>query len=263
MHGHTRTQGLTLIELLVGMLLVGIVMTALVSFFGQGAQLTTDSSSRSELQQEVLNGQQLLASRLREAYAVFPVGTAVSLGGGALQRTPAGTTSWTVGTDPLLAMVLPPRDPAGPCGTSAAASAGCYRFYAYYPVRRSVWLAGAVDSSGAPTASNPGADAPNDATAWAMAEYRSFYPGTTAPPAANTVTTTGASTNLLADYMAPATAAPTYTPFEYLPGGAGVAVQGVRLNFAVQRLVRGRTMRLPGATGVYSLVAYSSNLGKF
>ena len=47
-----RQGGLTLVELLVAMALIGIVMTALLNFFTQSSRVSVQSSSRAELQQE-------------------------------------------------------------------------------------------------------------------------------------------------------------------------------------------------------------------
>ncbi|RJF72803.1 prepilin-type N-terminal cleavage/methylation domain-containing protein [Deinococcus cavernae] len=66
-------KGLTLVELLVGMTLMGIILTALVSFFTQSSKTSMQSSARADLQQETLNAQQLIAGKLKEAWYVYPV----------------------------------------------------------------------------------------------------------------------------------------------------------------------------------------------
>ena len=281
--------GLTLVELLVGMALLGIVLTALVNYFSQGSRVATQSSGRAELQQEVLNVQQLIAGRLKEAWYVYPAGQTLQLGStsastAALRQNPVsgstwyGTANWLTGTDPVLALLLPPRA-SGTCpaetATTAQKAAGadfCYRFFAYYPVKRSTWVSGTGGTT-APTASNPGSDTAN-ADTWVLAEYRKtlygFVPGGTIP----TTSLDGGDANLLADYIAPTVATTgfttttnTYTMFEYKsadgsPTSATNPVTGVTLNLATTRNVGGKVLRLPDATGTYSITVYPTNLGK-
>ena len=283
-------SGLTLVELLVGLALMGIVLTALVSYFSQGSRVAGESGSRAELQQEILSIQQLITGRLKEAWYVYPAGQTLQLGStptstANLRQNPfpgtsrTGTANWLTGTDPVLAVILPPRT-AGTCPTTAPSSGSgadfCYRFFAYYPVKRSVWVSGTTTTSGGVTtesASNPGKD-PSNADTWVLAEYRKtlygFAPGTAAP----TTTLDGGDANLLADYVAPTvattgftTSTNTYTMFE-LKAANGTAtsstnpVSGVTLNLATTRNAGGKVLRLPGQTGTYSITIYPANLGK-
>ncbi|GGM17986.1 PulJ/GspJ family protein [Deinococcus aerophilus] len=255
--------GFTLLEMLVAMALIGIVLTALVSFFTQGSQASAQSSSRAELQQELLNAQQLISGKLREAWYVYPPGQTITMTGTSLTQKPAGGNSWLVGTDPILAMVLPPE-----------LAGGAYRFLAYYPVKRSVWVSG----TGTGSWRSPGLDATNGDT-WVLAEYR----GTIAaglgggPPATPPIVPTSNTPNILSDYIAPTTATTgftttsptdnTYTMFTYtaangLPASAVNPVNSVTLNLATTRKVGGTTLRLPGAAGTYTISVYPTNLGK-
>ncbi|WP_245872990.1 PilW family protein [Deinococcus planocerae] len=258
--------GFTLVEMLVVTAILGVVLLALSNTFVSGSQTTTLAAGRAELQQETVNAGQLIASRVKEAWYVFPPAQTLALGGGELRRNPLASTAsgnWTVGTHPILAMVMPPR--ATPSATnvcSAATPDFCYRFYAYYPVKRSVWVAG---SSGA---SNPGSDAANDASVWVLAEYRDYYyesnPPTTPPSSLTLPPTPGSDANLLSDYIAPTTNVGiglNYKMFDYVLNSAG-AVIAVKLNLATQRQINGRVVRLPDATGAYALSIYPQNLGR-
>ena len=60
-----KQSGFTLLEMLVVIALLGIVMTALASTFMSGSQATTLALSRAELQQETVNAEQLIASRVK------------------------------------------------------------------------------------------------------------------------------------------------------------------------------------------------------
>ena len=273
----TAQAGFTLLELLIGMALLGLVLTVLLNIFTQGTQVSTQSSSRAEMQQEMLNAQQLIAGKLKEAWYIYPPGLTINMTGTPLTQRPAGGNNWVVGTDPVLAMVLPPRTTALSCATTPTSTSGpdgCYRFLAYYPVKRSVWVTG----TGTGSWRNPGADATNGET-WILAEYR----GTIAPGAGGSVPTTpptvptGNSANILSDYIAPTTATTgftttspinnTYTMFTYVAadGTAATAskpVTGVTLNLATTRKIGGTTLRLPNASGTYTISVYPTNLGK-
>lgn len=269
----TDTSGLTLIELLVGMALLGIILTALTSFFTQSSRTSVQSSARAELQQETLNAQQLITGKLKEAFYVYPPGSSINnLTSTALTKNPITSnnvwniTSTATNNHPMLAMILPPRNPTLSCvaaTTSAADPDGCYRFVAYYPVKRSDWLNGTATDS----FRNPGADANNDSSTWVLAEYRRVMPPAFAPssyPFATPPTApTGATANILSDYIAPTTASgTTYTMFTYTTGGTPATVTSVTINLAATRNSAGKTLRQPGATGAYSISVTPTNLGK-
>lgn len=264
--------GFTLLELLVGMAILGVVMMALLNYFTQGTRISTQSSSRAESQQEILNAQQLIAGKLKEAWYVYPSGQAIALTStnAPISRNPiTDNQNWTTGTYPMLAMILPPKNSSATCASS---SDGCYRFLAYYPVKRSVWVGGTASSSWR----NPGPDDTNGDT-WILAEYRAtmpstFAPGTFPPTAVPTVPTTGEA-NILSDYIAPTVATPgfttasnTYTMFAYTTatwsGTSSSYVNSVTINLATTRKIGGTTLRLPNATDEYSITVYPTNLGK-
>lgn len=260
--------GFTLIELLVAMALMGVVLLAVSNFFTQGSRVSSQSNSRSELQQDILTAQQVIAGRLREAYYVYPPGTLVSLptlpGHPTTNPLQAGT-SWTVDTHSILAMILPP-----------AAGTADYRFFAYYPVLRSTWVSQTSDLN--LRAKNPGADGAN-ASAWVLAEYRAPMPGYAPMPfdrstrrtpegatdtaatlswpgalAAASTPQANAQVNLVADYLRPVAAGSpalfTYTT-QSVQGAAGPmqVVTGVTLNLNGQRQ-RGGLVKVETAMAV-------------
>ena len=271
-------KGLTLVELLVGMALMGIILTALVSFFMQSSKASMQSSARADLQQETLNAQQLIAGKLKEAWYIYPQGQTIKMTDTALTQRPAGGNTWTVGTDPILAMLLPPRSSTNTCNTTATSTAatgpsqnGCYRFLAYFPVKRSVWVAG----TGTDSWRNPGPDAQNDDT-WVLAEYRGLISSspTSFPPSTLPAAPTGNTSNLLTDYVAPTTlttgfttSSNTYTMFGYGTANGSASsltnpVNSVTLNLGVTRQIAGKLLRLPNATDEYTISVFPTNLGK-
>lgn len=268
-----RTAAFTLIELLVGMALMGVIMAALVAYFSQSSRISAQSSSRAELQQEVLNAQQLIAGKLKEAWYVYPPGQAIAMvsTNAPTSRNPVTENqNWTVGTHPILAMILPPTVVTVSCASNTD---GCYRFLAYYPVKRSVWVAGTLSTSWR----NPGPDDTNG-DAWVLAEYRANMPSTFAPSGfppspVPTVPNTGEA-NILSDYVAPTvtttgftTAANTYTLFTYAAANGSTPaatnpVSSVTINLAVARQSRGTLLRLPNGTDEYGTTVFPANLGR-
>lgn len=281
-----RQAGLSLIELLVALGILGLILGLLFDFFSRGGQVSTQTSVRAELQQDILNAQQLISGRLREAWYVYPPGQTLSLGNTptsapAFRRNPLvspDSAVWTTGTQPILALIVPPLA-SGVCppesATTAQKASGapfCYRFFAYYPVRRATWLSSAVGSTGQPSASHPGFD-PDNGEVWVLAEYRKtlygFAPGDPKP-----LSVSNGDANLLADYLAPSVATPaaaayttaanTYELFSYdlVPGSGGTEVGQVTLRVAAARRSRGTLVRLPDAQGTYTLSVVLGNAGK-
>lgn len=260
-----HVSGFTLIEMLIGLALMGVVLVAITTFYGQTAKLSSQAGSRADLQQDILSSQQLIAGRLRDAWYIYPTGQSFNLAGSGVnsRRNPiTGMTTWTTGTHPILAVILPPKNVgAGACVPANMTGRDfCYRFFAYYPVTRSEWVSTASNS-----ASNPGADALNS-SAWVLAEYRAYFPATFAPTgalAAAPVPPTTGDANLLADYLLPATTAPTFNMFEYTPNTAGATIQGVTIRLVGSRNVSGKVMRLPTPTNQqYQLAVFPPNLGR-
>ena len=211
------TAGFTLVELLVVMALIGIILLVLFNSVQGTTSAATQTNTRSELQQELLNAQRIVASRVQEALYVYPEGQKFDFGSSPLRKNPLDNSgTWITGTSPILAMILPPEKSEILCGAGAN-NKGCYRFFAYYPVKRSGWVGGTTNSN------NPGADAANDSSVWVLAEYRDFYAGKptfgTNGFAAYPTPDSSTKAYILADYITPTgtTAAPNavYTMFEY------------------------------------------------
>lgn len=266
----TWHAGFSLVELLVAMALFGILMTAAVNFFTQTSRTSAQSMSYAEQQQELLNAQQLIVGRLKDAFYIYPAGQSISMSAtnDPFVRNPVtGSNVWQIGSSPIVAAILPPVNAGLDCSVNID---GCYRFTAYYAVQRDTW----VSAAGSTAWRNPGQDAANAAT-WVLAEYRAQMPASFSmsvnaatfvfPPTPPAVPITGTA-NLLADRIAPSVVTPgftdagaTYTMFAF---SAGTAVNGVTFNVATAAKVGGTVIRRPNATDEYTLAVFPSNLGK-
>lgn len=270
----SHRAGFTLVELLIGMALLAVVLAATLQIFTSSADGTTRLNNLSDSQQEALNGLQFVSGRLKEAWYVYPAGTVIDLGVNALAKNPvtganAGSTRYAVGTEPMLAMILPPADRTLSC---AASPSGCYRFYAYFAVKHSDWTAAA-------TGFNDPGPATGTQTTWVLAEYRANFSGT--PSIVNggavpTVPTGQASTNLFMTNVAPAlgTTAPNYRLFTLStvtlssPGATQLTnwplthVNQVRQELRVLRQQGSGVQALPSTTSTYQLTIFPENIGR-
>lgn len=215
-----KVSGFTLVEMLVGMAILGILMLAFTQLFGGSLRASSEINARNELINEGQIAQQLITSRLQNAYYIYPPGATLQLttGGNTTRNTvrSGAGQNWTIGTDPFVAMLLPPAAP-GNCVSSG--SPGCFKFFAYYPMLRSSLITDVPAS--APTAD------PNNASAWILMEYRANIVDNVnrssdrlaSPPTASTLYR-NASGNMLVDFVQPSSAAPTYTMFTVKVPGA-------------------------------------------
>lgn len=253
--GVTRINGVTLIEMLVAMLLIGIIMTALVTFFGNTTKASSQSMARAELQQETLNAQQLMASRIKEAYYLMSSGsiTLTTVGKQLAINPLTGSTSWTVGSSPVLAMILPPEKDSQTsitngktpkCQPSSIDNAKyCYRFFAYFLTKRSIWEANANEID------IPAKDSQN-ADTYVLAEYKGYYSDNVAINGASSPIS-NASAALLAEYIRPAN-----NIFTVSNSG------NVTINLAVERKLAGQTIALPKKGDLYNIKVLANNLGQ-
>ncbi|UQN05553.1 PilW family protein [Deinococcus sp. QL22] len=239
-------QGITLIELLIGMALAVLVLATAFNLFTSSTKTASDLQNRNELQAELQIAQNYLAAQVREAVYVFPQGTTLNLGSGYTPKRPVAG-SWRVGDNatPVLAFIRPPEDLTASCPSNED---GCYKFYAYYPLLRSGWVSGATSYN------DPGQD-PQNGNRWVLAEYRANYD---TPPLLSTLSSAytppaGGQGRLLLDYLQPTALALAGTPtlFVQQDGPAPATIQtagavSVTLNFALSRQLRGSVLHLPG-----------------
>ena len=293
----TRQGGFTLVEMLVSIAVMGILMLAFTQLFGGSLRASSQINGRNELISEGQIAQQLIASRLQNAYYVYPQGTA-------LQLTTAGVTTrntvrsgagqnWVVGNDPIVAVLVPPRSfnplETNPLNTTCRADnlAYCYTFYAYYPMLRSALVTAAPDSA-------PPADA-NNANVWVLMEYRAniidninrngsdtgcpaavgvesgrlYCPPL--PGTASGIAYRGQPGRMLIDYVQPTTNAPAYRMFRVCDPGTSivqpncplgtVATNPISVDFDLRLLQNrgGRALQIPAGNAPLSTRVYPRN----
>ncbi len=258
-------KGFTLLEILVALAILAVLMLAFVRFFGSTLKASSNLQVQNELLSEAQVAHQLVASRIKEAWYVWPPHSVLRLAnsGWTTRNTLDGGRNWTVGPT-FLAMILPPQKDGISCTTDKA---GCFRFFAYFPMKRDHY----VTHASAAEALDP--DSQNDGKVWVLMEYRSFYRrhGTATCPVSadghpNPAETAyrGKRGRLLVDYVQPPSDPwdPTYDYpglFDFQTSGGDVTAVTVRLRLA--RLVRGRVYRVPAQAGALTLTVEPKNLG--
>lgn len=269
-------QGFTLVELLISLALLGIVLTAVVSINIGTSQSAAALQVRNDLTPELQIAQSYMAGKLGQAAYVFPVGANIQMTAAANTAvSPSGSSNFKVGTDPVLAFVLPPKIVATTSATKCSAVAAtlksdyCYMFYAFYAMKRSNYI------SAVSGADDSGANPANDSTAWVLMEYRGAYSDLNASYLATgfsqflTEIPTGNRGRLLMDYLVPYPTTSTLPLFstnvtQTPPGSQQAGVATVTMNLAASQLVGSQTVRVPtsSATAFTTVTVYPRNVGK-
>ncbi len=240
-------KAFTLIEILVALSVMAILMLAFVQFFGGTLRTTASLQVQNELLNEGQLAHHLIVSRIKEAWYVWPPGSKIKLakGGWTTRNTIDGGHTWTVGPH-FVAMILPPKKDGVACSKSKD---GCFRFFAYYPMKRSLHRARA----GVVEALEP--DPANDSKVWILMEYRAHYgPGGDCPvkatgePDPTVKAYRGKRGRVLVDYVQPLSDPwdPAYdypALFSYVTAGGRVRAVTVSIRYA--RKARGRVYRVP------------------
>jgi prepilin-type N-terminal cleavage/methylation domain-containing protein len=237
------SSGFTLIEVLIALAILGVLGLVFVRVFVSTMDATSHINARNDLLHEAQIAEQIIASKVKLAWYVYPPGTTLTLNNGATTRNAlAGSQEWRVGSDPILALVLPPEQPEADCTSDPQ---GCYVFYAYYAFPRAHYVA----SIGPTSAQRLDPDPRNDDT-WVLMEFRTrlagFVPNTAdTPSCTNTPVPSGGlsgSGRLLVEYVQPETDPPTYTIFTVQPDG------NVELGLRMRKKTHRRTIVVPPAS---------------
>lgn len=212
-----RRQGFTILELL----LAASITLLLLGLIAQGLRSSNDTSRYIQTAQTALEDLRfagnLISDYLSTAVFIYPKGITLMLNtltnGKCTSYTVCNpltqSNTWTIGTDPIIAAILPPEDPSVTCADTDTGKLGCYRFFAAYALSRGEVVKAATG------AENPGPDPAND-DKWTLyinqkylsdpEEQRDFKDAqiTFTPPNANIpVKLTNTQGNLLADYIKP------------------------------------------------------------
>ena len=254
-----QQNGFTLVELLIGLAVLGILIGSFFRLVGNTVDTSTELSVRNEVVQDAQIAQQIINARLQEACFVYTSGTIqMASSGWTTQRSILGLSGyiWNItNNDPIVAMILPP-DP----NDVTAANRPRYRFLAYYPVRRGAYIAGNVSTSN--NISQLPTEPANDNN-WVLMQYIRYLPtspGDTTAPVMNPSLTctvnvtngnasiTGGAADLLVDYVQPTNVATTYSMFDEIPA-AGSVPPNITFRLRMLRTYRGSaTIRVPGAS---------------
>lgn len=277
-HSLHRTSAFTLIELLIALALIGIILTAVVYVNIGTVRSSAVLQARNEALAESQVAQNYMISKLKQAAYIFPAGSNIQMSAtGNTSVKPGGGLNWVVGTDPIVAFVLPPKTVvAGACAGASTTTASdfCYAFYAYYAMNRGDFVAATTG------ANDPGTDNLNDLTSWVMVEYRGYYSQSATNFASGFSLTnplTGYSTaavdiptgnqgRLLLDYVTPRTQ--STDPLLFAVNASPPQSPGttsVSMNLGLQRNVIGQVLQIPGvstdtSTGRYIQTVYPRNV---
>jgi len=233
-------KAFTLIELLIALLILGILGVAFVRIMSTSLHATGRINADNELLGEAQIAEQIIASKAMTAWYFYPPGTEVKFNGGdTTYNALAESSTWRVGSDPILAMILPPRNFGGGC-TSGGATEGCYRLLAYYAFPRSHYQT----SVGATQQLQ---DDPRNDDTWVLMEFRANLYGFEPNATCSNIPIpdggfSGLSGRLLVEYVQPETEAPNYTIFDVQPDGRVV------LNLRMRKAITGTTLKVPRAS---------------
>ena len=189
--GPHKARGVTLLELLLAMTLLGIALAALAQYFIGGLRVTATITDQTRLQEDLRATGSIIGDEVQRALYVFPPGSRFDFSasdfagiGNALTEPKTNTRVWEVGSSgkaPMLAMIVAPQDPGIAC---AKHRDGCYEFVSYHPVKRERLVRGQFANTGQ-DALEP--DSGND-DRWALVEYRVPLTATLNPTNGNPLT---------------------------------------------------------------------------
>lgn len=150
-----RRAAFTVVELLVAMAIFGAILVLVMSALRTGSNALGTIVGEADIIEDARAASAIIADEINQAAYIYPPGTTLTLNksGYTTVNPNTGDRTWTVGEDPIIAMITAPNTEAmGDCDSDPAF---CYTFVAYYPVARSLvaqnlpYLADATNDEGA------------------------------------------------------------------------------------------------------------------
>lgn len=161
-----QRSAFTLVEMLVAMAIFSIILGLVMSALRTGSNTLGVIVGEADIIEDARAASAIIADEISQAAYIYPPGTTLTLNssGYTTVNPNTGDRTWTVGEDPILAMITPPNTSNinGDCNDD---SAFCYTFVAFYPVARS------VVSRNLPYMADPINDT-GDNEKWVLYEYR-------------------------------------------------------------------------------------------
>ncbi|MEM7734673.1 MAG: type II secretion system protein [Deinococcota bacterium] len=130
-----RQDAFTLVELLVAMAIFSTILVLVMSALRTGSNALTTIVGEADIIEDARAASAIIADEINQAAYIYPPGSVLTLGtaGYTTVNPNTGNRTWTVGDDPILAMITVPDTNEGDCDDNTEF---CYTFVAYYPVAR-------------------------------------------------------------------------------------------------------------------------------
>lgn len=255
--------GFTVVEMLVSLAILGVVMGIFSQVMTRSLFASSLVTAQNDLISEGQIAQQLIANRLEGAYYIYPSGSSLKLSNSGVTTmkklaSAGASNTWVVGTDPFVALLVPPKA-NGICNqTTPANEDACFVFYAYYPILRDYLVTNAP-------ASAPLADEKNK-NDWLLMEYRAhIYDNVdrssdrlASPPTPGSTFGNGYQGNagaVLVDYVRPLQTTGAYTQMFNI----NAPQNWIEMKLRFERVVRTNTVVAPKSTNPLTLRVYPRN----
>lgn len=145
-------RGLTLLEVLLTALIAVVLLGLTAQGIMRGSEITRIITAQQELLEDIRSAGGLLSDQLAQAVYVYPPGASITFGFDpnkpiadwywTIKPKSNNSNTWLVGTDPIVAFILPPEDSSqrNQCTPTTLAKdrdpKGCLRFVAFYAIER-------------------------------------------------------------------------------------------------------------------------------
>lgn len=163
-----QRSAFTLVELLVSMAIFSVILGLVMSALRTGSNALGTIVGEADIIEDARAASAIIADEISQAAYIYPPGATLTLNKSGYTTVNPNTDNrtWTVGEDPIIAMITTPNtsNVNGRCGNGNDA-VFCYTFVAFYPVRRS------LVSQNKPYMADPTNDTGNNEK-WVLYEYR-------------------------------------------------------------------------------------------